>query len=130
MTADDRPPRGDERLVVARPRQDRRGGSGVCGPDGVIRTSSGPCSSCYRVWRERAAPRLAQSTQAQAPYTDARSHGRAPGRTVRVQCPGRLPCERAVSGSVGLAHMTPRISVTKTRVSPPRMPACGTPRSP
>ena len=44
--------------------------------------------------------------------------------------PGRLPCERAVSGSVGLAHMTPRISVTKTRVSPPRMPACGTPRSP
>ena len=40
--------------------QDRRGGSGVCGPDGVIRTSSGPCSSCYRVWRERAALRLAQ----------------------------------------------------------------------
>ncbi len=29
-------------------------------PDGVIRTSSGPCSSCYRVWRERATPRLAQ----------------------------------------------------------------------
>ena len=29
-------------------------------PDGVIQTSSGPCSSCYRVWRERAAPRLAQ----------------------------------------------------------------------
>ena len=27
-------------------------------------------------------------------------------------------------------HMTPRISVTKTRVSPPLMPACGTPRSP
>ena len=62
MTADDRLPRGDERLVVARPRQDR-GGSGVCGPDGVIRTSSGPCSSCYRVWRERAAPRLSRRSQ-------------------------------------------------------------------
>ena len=60
VTADDRSPRGDERLVVARPRQDRGDGSGVCDPDGVIRTSSGPCSSCYRVWRERATLRLAQ----------------------------------------------------------------------
>jgi len=59
VTADERRPRGDERLVVARPRQDR-GGSGVCDPDGVIRTSSGPCSSCYRVWRKCAALRLAQ----------------------------------------------------------------------
>ena len=33
---------------------------GTAAPDGVIRTSSGPCSSCYRVWRERAAPRLSQ----------------------------------------------------------------------
>jgi len=33
---------------------------GTVAPDGVIRTSSGPCSSCYRVWRERAAPRLSQ----------------------------------------------------------------------
>ena len=59
VTTDKRRPRGDERLVVARPRQGL-GGSGACGPDGVIRTSSGPCSSCYRVWRERAALRLAQ----------------------------------------------------------------------
>jgi len=66
VTADDRPPRGDKRLVVARPRQDRRGGSGVCGPDGVIRTSSGPCSSCYRVWRERAVSRVSQVPQPRA----------------------------------------------------------------
>ena len=62
MTTDTRRPRGDERLVVARPQQGL-GGSGACGPDGVIRTSSGPCSSCYRVWRERAAPRLSQRSQ-------------------------------------------------------------------
>ena len=36
---------------------------GTAAPDGVIRTSSGPCSSCYRVWRERAAPRLSQRSQ-------------------------------------------------------------------
>ena len=62
MTPDKRRPRGDERLVVARPRQGL-GGSGACGPDGVIRTSSGPCSSCYRVWRERAAPRISRRSQ-------------------------------------------------------------------
>ena len=43
-----------------------RGGSGAHGPDGVIRTSSGPCSSCYRVWRERAVSRVSQVPQPRA----------------------------------------------------------------
>ena len=59
VTADDRHPRVTNAWLLLTHDKIGRRIRGLW-PDGVIRTSSGPCSSCYRVWRERAALRLAQ----------------------------------------------------------------------
>ena len=64
-----------------------------------------------------------------ASTASARPYRRPPGRTLLVRL-RRLRYERAKSGRGTSVQTTPRISVTKTRVSPPRIPACGTPRSP